>query len=201
MKPFSQSSIENKDPILNVLRAEFADRRRVLEIGSGTGQHAVYFAGELSHLIWQTSELMENHAGIHAWLDESSLSNVVAPITLDVTQNPWPAVEADAVFSANTVHIISWPAVVDLFAGVGALLPAGGVFVLYGPFNYGGQFTSPSNARFDEWLKARDPMSGVRNFEALDSLARTHGMALWRDYEMPANNRTLVWRKTDGLRH
>ncbi len=196
MKPFSQSSEENKEPILDVLREAFAARQRVLEIGSGTGQHAVYFARQLPHLFWQPSELAENLPGIHAWLAEAGLPNVAAPLLLDIERQPWPDSAADAVFSANTVHIISWPQVESLFAGIGALLPAGGVFALYGPFNYGGRFTSDSNARFDQWLKARDPLSGVRDFEAVDALARAAGMTLERDYTMPANNRTLVWHKT-----
>ena len=196
MKPFSQSSEENKEPILEVLREAFATRQRVLEIGSGTGQHAVFFARQLPHLFWQPSELAENLPGIHAWLAEAGLPNVAAPLLLDIERQPWPDSAADAVFSANTVHIISWSQVESLFAGIGALLPAGGVFALYGPFNYGGRFTSDSNARFDQWLKARDPLSGVRDFEAVDALALAAGMTLTRDYDMPANNRTLVWHKT-----
>jgi len=195
MKPYSQSCEENQAAILAVLRDVFAERRRVLEIGSGTGQHAVYFARHMPHIFWQTSELLDNHPGIAAWLDEASLPNVTAPLTLDVENKPWPMIDADAVFTANTVHIISWQQVEALFSGVGALLPEGGVFALYGPFNYGGRFTSESNARFDLWLKSRDPLSGVRDFEALDALARTAGLILTHDYEMPANNRTLVWCK------
>lgn len=195
MKPFSQSSEENKEPIVDVLREAFSTRHRVLEIGSGTGQHAVYFARQLPQLFWQPSELAENIPGIHTWLTEAGLPNVAAPLMLDIERQPWPDTAVDAVFSANTVHIISWPQVEALFAGVGALLPAGGVFALYGPFNYGGRYTSDSNARFDQWLKARDPLSGVRDFEAVDALARAAGMTLTRDYTMPANNRTLVWHK------
>ncbi len=196
MKPFSQSSEENKEPILDVLREVFATQRRVLEIGSGTGQHAVYFARRLPHLFWQPSELAENLPGIHAWLAEADLPNVAPPILLDIERQPWPEINADAVFSANTAHIVSWPQVEALLAGVGALLPTGGVFALYGPFNYDGRYTSDSNARFDQWLKARDPLSGVRDFESVDALARAAGLTLACDYTMPANNRTLVWHKT-----
>ena len=196
MKPFSQSSEENKEPILEVLREAFATRQRVLEIGSGTGQHAVFFARQLPHLFWQPSELAENLPGIRAWLAEADLPNVAPPLLLDIERQPWPDSAADAVFSANTVHIISWPQVEALIAGIGALLPTGGVCALYGPFNYGGRFTSDSNARFDQWLKARDPQSGVRDFESVDALARAAGMTLECDYTMPANNRTLVWHKT-----
>ena len=195
MKPYAESCAQNRDPILAVLREVFADRRQVLEIASGTGQHAVYFAEALPHLTWHTSELPENHAGIQAWLDEAHLPNVRPPLALDVNAATWPIAEVDAVFNANTVHIVAWPAVERMFAGIGRVLAPGGKLALYGPFNYGGRFTSDSNARFDAWLKARDPVSGVRDFEALDELARTHGLRLLEDYAMPSNNRTLVWRR------
>lgn len=196
MKPCAESCEENKLPILNVLRIEFARVNRVLEIGSGTGQHAVFFASQLPHLHWQTSDVREYHAGIQAWIDDARLPNVAAPLDLDVRTGPWPEQQYDGIFSANTVHIMGWPAVAAMFSGIGKLLAAGGVFCLYGPFNYNGAFTSPSNARFDQWLKARDPVSGVRDFEALDGLAQAAGMRLHKDYEMPANNRTLVWLKS-----
>lgn len=195
MKPFAESCEQNRDPILAVLREAFADRRRVLEIASGTGQHAVYFAGALPHLNWQTSELPENHAGIHAWLDEACLVNVLPPLALDVNATDWPVATVDAIFNANTVHIIAWPAVQRLFAGIGRVLEVGGIVCMYGPFNYGGQFTSESNARFDVWLKSRDPNSGVRDFEALDRLAEAQGLRLEQDVAMPSNNRILIWRR------
>ncbi len=196
MKPFSESCEQNKQPILAVLREALADSSAVLEIGSGTGQHAVFFARELPYLTWYTSDRLEYHPGIRAWLEEAGLANVHGPAELDARQREWPAVEVDAVFSANTAHIMDWPAVEAMFAGVGRLLPADGVFCLYGPFNYGGRYTSQSNERFDAWLRARDPASGVRDFDDLEALARAAGLELQRDYEMPANNRTLVWRKT-----
>jgi len=194
-KPFSESSAENREPILAVLREVFADCRKVLEIGSGTGQHAVYFGAELSHLSWQTADLPQHHAGIRMWLNEAALPNVLAPIALDVNRSDWLERRYDAVFSANTLHIVSWPEVEKLFAGVGTVLQPGGVLAIYGPFNYNGQFTSPSNARFDQWLKDRDPASGVRDFEAVDALAREQNLILERDIAMPVNNRTLVWRR------
>lgn len=195
MKPYAESCEQNRDPILAVLREVFSDRRRVLEIASGTGQHAVYFGGALAHLTWQTSELPENHAGIRAWLDEAGLPNVLPPLALDVNDTAWPLEPVDAVFNANTVHIVAWPAVEHMFAGIGRVLAVDGCLCLYGPFNYGGAYTSESNARFDAWLKARDPHSGVRDFEAIDRLAAEQGLVLTRDIAMPANNRTLVWRK------
>jgi cyclopropane fatty-acyl-phospholipid synthase-like methyltransferase len=194
-KPFSESSAENREPILAVLREVFADCSKVLEIGSGTGQHAVYFGAELSHLSWQTADLPQHHAGIRMWLDDAALANVLAPIALDVNRMDWLERRYDAVFSANTLHIVSWPEVKKLFAGVGKVLQPGGVLAVYGPFNYNGQFTSPSNARFDQWLKDRDPTSGVRDFEAVDALAREQNLILQRDIAMPVNNRTLVWRR------
>ena len=194
-KPFSESSAENREPILSVLREVFANCSEVLEIGSGTGQHAVYFGAELSHLSWQTADLPQHHAGIRMWLNEAALPNVLAPIALDVNRSDWLERRYDAVFSANTLHIVSWPEVEKFFAGVGTVLQPGGVLAVYGPFNYNGQFTSPSNARFDQWLKDRDPASGVRDFEAVDALAREQNLILERDIAMPVNNRTLVWRR------
>ena len=193
-KPFSESCVQNRDPILAILRPLFADRRHVLEIGSGTGQHAVYFAADLPHLVWQTADVPQHHPGIQAWLEEAALPNVLPPLALDVNDTAWRSGRYDAVFSANTLHIMGWPEVERFFAGVGAVLEAGGILAVYGPFNYGGRYTSESNARFDAWLKARDPASGVRDFEAVDALARAHGLLLQQDIAMPANNRTLVWR-------
>ena len=197
MKPYAESCDQNRDPILAVLRTEFVTCHSILEIGSGTGQHAVYFARHLPHLDWQTSDRGEHHPGILAWLEDAALPNVRPPLALDVLRDPWPDTGFDGVFSANTAHIMGWDAVERMFAGIGGVLTRGGRFCLYGPFNYQGRYTSESNARFDAWLKARDPQSGVRDFADLDALARTAGMHLLRDHAMPANNRTLVWEK-DG---
>lgn len=196
-KPFAESCEQNRDPILAVLRRVFVDRCEVLEIASGTGQHAVYFGAALPHLTWRTSELPASHAGIRAWLNEAALANVIAPVALDVNDPAWPVERVDAVFNANTVHIVAWPAVQRMFSGIGRVLAPGGLLCLYGPFNYHGTFTSESNARFDAWLKSRDPASGVRDFEALDHLAGEQGLRLIEDIEMPVNNRTLVWRRQD----
>lgn len=195
MKPFAESCEQNQGPILEVLQAAFAQRAHVLEIASGTGQHAVHFGRAMPHLTWQTSELAPNHGGIQAWLDEAALPNVLAPVELDVNAPAWPVVSVDAVFNANTVHIVGWASVERMFAGIGRVLEEGGILALYGPFNYGGKFTSESNARFDQWLKARDPASGVRDFEAVNRLAQGQGLALVDDIAMPANNRTLVWAR------
>jgi len=197
MKPYSESCEQNREPILNVLRAELEGHSRLLEIGSGTGQHAVYFAPEFPSLEWQTSDVSAYHAGIHAWLEDAESGNIRPPLALDVCRDPWPDNAFDAVFSANTVHIMSWPEVECLFEGIGKVLEPGGVFCLYGPFNYDGHFTSESNARFEQWLKARDPKSGIKDFEALENIAEYAGLVLRNDYEMPANNRILVWSKHD----
>jgi cyclopropane fatty-acyl-phospholipid synthase-like methyltransferase len=181
-----------------VIAPLFADRRHVLEIGAGTGQHAVHFAPALPQLIWQASDIPAHLSGIALWLSEAALPNLPPAIALDVDGSwpePDPAAPFDAVYSANTAHIMSWPQVERLFAGVGALLPPGGPFALYGPFSYGGRHTSRSNADFDRMLRARDPLSGVRDLDDLTGIADAAGLALERDIAMPVNNRTLVWRK------
>ncbi|KPJ94376.1 MAG: methylase [Gammaproteobacteria bacterium SG8_11] len=195
MKPYSESCDQNKRPILEVLRKEFAQAKHVLEIGSGTGQHAVFFAEQLPHLTWQTSDRLEYHAGIQLWLNDCHLSNVIAPIELDVALDHWPKQTYDAVFSANSAHIMSAPEVEHMFNGVGKLLRPHGRFCLYGPFNYHGQYTSESNARFDQWLKHRDPNSGIKDLGDLTLWAEQSGLSLTEDYEMPVNNRILVWVK------
>jgi hypothetical protein len=188
MKPFSEACERNREPILAVLKRIFKDRRAVLEIGSGTGQHAAYFAPELPHLAWQASDVAEHLPGIRMWVGDSP-----APIELDVDK-PWPKVRADAVFSANTAHIMSWPQVERTFAGIGSM-DSLRIFCLYGPFHYGGRPTSESNARFDAMLRSRDPASGVRAFEDIRALAQRCGLALLEDNAMPANNRLLVFKK------
>ncbi len=196
MKPFSESCEQNKLPILAVLQEALAKHRVLLEIGSGTGQHAVFFAQQLPHLEWHTSDVSANHPGIRQWLAESPRPNLHGPYALDVNQGEWPLTNVDALFSANTTHIMDWPSVVKLFAGIGRVLVPEGRVCLYGPFNYNGQYTSESNAHFDQWLKVRDPLSGIRDFEAMNVLAGEQGLDLLKDYPMPANNRILVWQKS-----
>jgi len=197
-KPYSPACDENKAPILAVLMPLFADRRHVLEIGAGTGQHAVHFAPALAHLTWQASDVAAHLPGIGRWLAEADLPNLPPAIELDV-DGPWPepdpAAPVDAVYSANTAHIMGWAQVQRLLAGVGALLPAGAPFALYGPFSNGGRHTSQSNADFDRMLRARDPFSGVRDLDDLIPVAEAAGLALEDDIAMPVNNRTLIWRK------
>jgi cyclopropane fatty-acyl-phospholipid synthase-like methyltransferase len=194
-KPHSPSCERNQGPILDVLREHFRDRKQALEIGSGTGQHAVFFAAAMPWLIWQTSDVAENLPGIQLWLDEAALPNVRSPIELDV-RGPWPKGSYDAVFSANTLHIMSWREVELLFAALAGVMASDATLAVYGPFNYDGRFTSDSNASFDVWLKERySSASGIRDFEAVNALAESIGLKLVADHAMPANNRTLVWRR------
>jgi SAM-dependent methyltransferase len=194
MLPFSDACERNKHPILSVLRELLASRRRVVEIGAGTGQHAVHFARHLPHLSWQPTDRGEYLPGLAARVAVEGPPNLAAPIELDVMEQPWPDLRADAVFSANTLHIMSWAAVQALFAGLRHALEADGVLAIYGPFKRGGRFTADSNAAFDAMLRERDPASAVRDFEAVDALAAAAGLELQADYAMPANNQLLVWR-------
>jgi Protein of unknown function (DUF938) len=227
MKPHSPSCDRNRDPILAVLREHFADRHEVLEIGSGTGQHAVHFAAAMPWLRWQCSDDESALDGIRLWLDEAALPNTPEPFALQATTSPTagfaprlrPPANAraqmseksqanaqaevvpryDAIFSANTLHIMGWPEVEALFAGIAAETGRGLsqdlTLAIYGPFNEGGRYTSDSNRQFDVWLKARDARSGIRDFEAVNNLARAIGLRPIADIAMPANNRMLVWRR------
>ena len=191
----SEACERNKGPILSILAAAFGDRRRVLEIGSGTGQHAVHFAAHLKHLLWQPSDRGDYLPGLRERLAAANLSNVLPPLELDVQRFPWPVGPVDAVFTANTLHIMGWQAVEDLFRGVGTHLEAPGVLCIYGPFRYDGKYTSPSNAEFDRYLKSTYPEGGIRDLEAVERLARAQGLARVADHRMPANNQLLVWHK------
>ena len=192
-KPFAPSCERNREPILAVLREHFADRARVLEIGSGTGQHAAYFAAALPHLVWQATDRAENLPGIRLWLADGALPNTPAPLALDVA-GTWPAGRYDAVFSANTLHIMAWDDVVQMFAALPQALADDATVIVYGPFSYGGRHTSDSNAAFDARLRGEAAHQGVRDFDRVDALARAAGLALAEDRAMPANNRCLVWR-------
>ena len=193
--PFSQACENNKAPILAVLTQAFSLNRHVLEIGSGTGQHAVYFAANLPHLIWQTSDQAEYIGGVTARCEqESTTTNLVLPLILDVTA-PWPVngltPDIDAVFSANTLHIMSKNMVEAFFNGLGLYLPQLNTLCIYGPFNYQSEFSSDSNRQFDGFLKQRDPASGIRDIEWICCLASEQGLTLQQDVAMPANNRLL----------
>ena len=196
MLAHSEACERNKDPILAVLRGAFGVSRSVLEVGSGTGQHAVHFARHLPHLSWQPSERRGELEALAERIRLEGPPNLLPPVELDVRRPPWRVGTFDAVFSANTLHIMDWEAVGDFFRGVGAVLGAAGVLCVYGPFRYRGAYTSDSNAEFDRFLRSRDAASGIRDFEALESLAVGQGLTLAADHAMPANNQTLVWRRT-----
>jgi cyclopropane fatty-acyl-phospholipid synthase-like methyltransferase len=193
-KPSAPSCERNRDPILDVLRTHFADRRKVLEIGSGTGQHAVHFAAAMPQLTWQCSDREDNLPGIRQWLDEAALPNTPQPLVLDVN-GAWPTHRYDAVFSANTLHIMSWHEVERLFAHLAQLTTPDAKLAIYGPFNYDGRYSSESNAAFDEWLQARGEHMRIRDAEAVDALAEAAGFELAEDIAMPANNRLRVWQR------
>lgn len=193
---YSEASERNKNPILVVLETELARCTRILEIGSGTGQHAVHFAKHLPHLLWQPSDVEENLGDLSQRVALEGSSNLLHPIRLDVRERPWPVEPVDGIFTANTLHILSMDSVRDFFRGVEDVLAPAGVLCVYGPFSYGGRHTSDSNAAFDRHLRQRDPASGVRNFEAVDERARAAGLEIAADHAMPANNRTLVWRRS-----
>lgn len=197
-KPFAQSCENNQAVILTALERLLEPGQIVLEVGSGTGQHAVYFAGRLPRVIWQTSDQPQYHVGIRLWLDEAALSNVLAPVVLDVRTVDWSILAYDAVFTANSLHIMAADAAEQFMRGVSSALSPGGLFIAYGPFNYKGKFSSDSNARFDLWLKQQNQLSGIRDFEVLNQCAEQGGMYLLDDIAMPANNRLLIWRKVEA---
>ncbi|SER21536.1 Protein of unknown function [Nitrosomonas sp. Nm51] len=192
---FSEAAERNKRPILKKLHALLASSKSVLEIGSGTGQHAVYFAPALPHLVWQPSELPDKLPMLLRQCLLHPSENLARPIILDIDNDVWTSVEADTVFTANTLHIIHWRQVCRLFARVGALLPSNGIFCAYGPFNMDGRYTSESNAQFDIWLRNRDHQSGIRDIGDLQYQAEQNGLGLQENNAMPSNNRLLVWRK------
>jgi len=195
MLPFSEACERNKQPILDVLVDHLAEARCVLEIGSGTGQHAEYFAPLLSHLTWQPTDVVGNLPAIAARVEAASFGNLLAPLELDVASEPWPIASVDAVFSANSLHIMSWAHVQHFFRGAGRVLKSGGLLCVYGPFMYDGKHTSHSNAAFDVSLRHRDPMSGIRDFSDLQKQASAQYLQFVVDHQMPANNRLLVWKQ------
>lgn len=198
MKQHAPSYERNKDAILEVLREVLPRAGTVLEIGSGTGQHAAYFAAQLPHLVWHPTDLSENLPSIRAWREEAAAPNLREPLELDLFARCWPVKRADAVVCINAIHIVAWEGVVNLVGGVGRLLSPGGVFYVYGAYRYADRALEPSNADFDRWLKDRDPRSGIRDFEAVNALATNAGLILSGDRAMPANNRSIWWTKAEG---
>ena len=199
-KPFSQACENNKNAILNVIREVFCQPVTVWEIGSGTGQHACHFASQLPHIKWQPTDRSENIPGIQFWRQEAQLPNLMPPLALDVTDPVWPCTSIEALFTANTLHIMSWQNIEIFFARLSLYLNSNALLCIYGPFNYQGKYTSDSNARFDGWLKSRDPLSGIRDFEAVKDLAAGHGIELLDDVAMPANNRVLILKRQNAVR-
>jgi SAM-dependent methyltransferase len=195
MLPFSEACERNKGPILEVLRRYFADRSQVLEIGSGTGQHAVHFAAQLTHLAWHPTERLSALPDLAARVQAEGGANLRKPTVLDVRQPVWPMNRVDALFTANTLHIMSWPEVTAMFQGIGGVLAPSGILCIYGPFRYEGRSTSASNLEFDRVLRQRDPQSGLRNMEAVSALAADYGLTLVSDHDLPANNRLVVFVK------
>jgi len=195
--PVAEACLRNQRPILDVLGRYLPSQAYVLEVGSGTGQHAAYMTSNLPGIRWQPTELRENLPGIRAWRTQAKNEGFLEPLELDVQQDIWPARDADAVFSANVVHFVSWPEVEKMFRGISRVLKSGGLLLLYGPYNYDGQFTSQGNIELDEWLRSRNPDSGIKDFEQVLLLARQFHLYLRADEEMPANNRTLVFQKAD----
>jgi cyclopropane fatty-acyl-phospholipid synthase-like methyltransferase len=198
MLPFSSACERNKQPILEVLRVCFADRAQVLEIGSGTGQHAVHFARDLAHLTWHPTEQLAYLSDLAERVKLEGSHNLRAPTLLDVRQAVWPLRSVDAVFTANTLHIMSWAEVKALYQRLGSVLTPGGVFCVYGPFRYEGRYTSDSNQEFDRMLKERDAQSGLRDIQEITRLAKQYGLRLDADHDLPANNRLLVFTKEPG---
>ena len=191
MLPFSEACERNKGPILEVLRVAFADRTQVLEIGSGTGQHAVHFATQLTHLTWHPTEQLAYLADLASRVKLEGARNLRPPTVLDVKQTIWPLRSVDAIYSANTLHIMGWAEVEAMFRGVDAVLSPHGVVCIYGPFRYAGRYTSDSNRDFDLMLKERDPLSGLRDLTDVSALAGRHALRLRVDNDLPANNRLL----------
>ncbi len=196
-KPYSESSDQNKDVILEVISPILSGVASVLEIGSGTGQHAIFFAEKMPHLIWNTSDRHDYITSINCWINDARVDNVVAPVELDVSNSVWPSKKMDAVFTANTVHIMNQDEVENLIKGCSTMIKPGGHLLIYGPFNYNGNYTSDSNERFDQWLKSRNALSCIKAFETVCALALESGLSLKKDYAMPANNRILHFIKTN----
>lgn len=191
-RPFAEAAEQNKSVIFDAIRPYL--KGEALEIGSGTGQHAVFFAAQVPGIIWQTSDLEANLTAIEAWIDDSGLKNTPPPLALDVNAD-WPDRRYDFIYTANTLHIMDETSVTRCLEGVGLCLKPAGVFAVYGPFNYGGRHTSESNARFDRMLRARGGGSGIRDFDWIEKLADAAALDLLEDVEMPVNNRTLIWQK------
>lgn len=195
-KPTSSACVRNQEPILEILKTIILTTdRRLLEIGAGTGQHAVYFAPHFKYLDWYPTDLADKQAGMKQWISSAKIPNLQKPIKLDVSKDDFPKVKFDLVFTANTMHIMHWKDCKSFMKLLGHRLREGSRAIFYGPFKYKGEFTSPSNEAFDLELKNVDPLSGIRSFEDIQSNMTKNGFELIFDHEMPANNRMLVYRR------
>ena len=198
-KPFAPSAERNREPLRDILKNVLTGSGLLLEIGSGTGQHAAYMAKDFPAYQWQPTDLPEKLDNINDWAADSGADNILPALALDLATDPnsadWPVKEADAIVCINTIHIVAWPLVVNLFRGVGKVMKRGGVMFVYGPYEYSDRPLEPSNVEFDEWLKLRDPNSGIRKFDDVNRLAEEAGLMLEMDQAMPANNRSIWWRK------
>jgi len=192
-RPYSESCEQNKFVIYDVIRDYLKPGIDVLEIGSGTAQHAIFFAEQNPSINWQTSDRPEYIDGIRNWLDFAALSNLPQPIVLDVCEL-WPEQSYDLIFTANSLHIMGETEAEQCIINSAGLLKPGACLIVYGPFNYNGQFTSESNRNFEQWLKQQNHKSGIKDFEWADEIASTAGLKLIDDIAMPANNRILVWQ-------
>ena len=195
MKSFSETAEENKTLVLPVILPYLKGAKNALEIASGTGQQIVYFAEQTPEITWQPSDLSENIRAIMAWVESANLDNILQPKVLDVANPEWSVDKIDFVYTSNSLHIMSWWHVKSLFEHLGKLMAAGCYFCVYGPFCFSGVHVSDSNLRFDQFLKQRDPQSGVRDLDALKLLAKEQGIVLNNSVEMPHNNHILVWQK------
>ncbi|MGB0866524.1 MAG: DUF938 domain-containing protein [Granulosicoccaceae bacterium] len=194
---WAESADQNKAPIAQAIEPYLVQAKTVLELGSGTGQHAVHLAGQHAHLSWQPSEHPKNLSALVDNMSQNTLPNIQTPIALDASATNWPSLKADMLFSANTLHIMSWGSVCQLFHHLGKLLEEQQVALFYGPFRFSDRAFAPSNVTFDQWLKGRDPLSGIRDIDALIDQGNANGLQLESAIEMPANNHILQWRRND----
>lgn len=193
--PFSPAAERNKSAILEKLQLVLQGSEKILEIGAGTGQHAVHFCQAMHGLQWFPSDLPERISVSNAVISTFGMKNISKAIALDVQQSVWPEISIDVIYTANTAHIMSWEVTQKMLVGAAQLLPENGLLIIYGPFKYAGDFTSESNQMFDASLKRSSPDQGIRDFEAIDRIANKHQLKILHDFEMPANNRMLVYKK------
>lgn len=193
-KPYALSCDKNSAPILEVLKDYLPGHHALLEVGAGTGQHAVFMAPHFKELTWTLADLQDRHEGIQMWLKDFPRANVEGPVEYEVGKDPLPEGDFDVVFTANTLHIMPWSLCLQLFDDL-SVLKNDSLFIVYGAFNYEGKYTSESNENFDKWIKGKFPGGGIRDFEKIEEELRSRRFSLVKDHEMPANNRMLIFQK------